>query len=35
MAKALDLDRTVTGRRLVQVAGSGELKMAACRYNAA
>jgi hypothetical protein len=35
VAKARDLDRIVTGTRLVQVARSGALKMAARRYNAA
>ena len=33
--EALDLERTVTETRLVQMARSGELKMAARRYNAA
>lgn len=35
VAKALDPERTVSGTRLVQMAKSGELKLAACRYNAA
>ncbi len=35
VAKALYLERTVTGTRLVQMAKSGELKMAARRYKAA
>ncbi len=35
VAKALDLERTVTGTRLVRMAESGELKMAARRYKAA
>jgi hypothetical protein len=34
-AKALDLERTVAGTRLVQLATSGELTMAARRHNAA
>ena len=32
VAKALDLERTVTGTRLVQMAASGELQMSARRY---
>ena len=35
VAKALDFERTVPGTRLVRMAESGELKMAACRYQAA
>ena len=35
VAKALDLERTMTGTRLVQMAKSGELKMAARRYKEA
>jgi hypothetical protein len=31
-AKALDLERTVAGTRLVQMATSGEVRMAARRY---
>jgi hypothetical protein len=34
-AKALDLERTVAGTRLVQMARSGELKLAASSYRAA
>ena len=33
--EALDFERTVTETRWVQMTGSGELKMAARRYNAA
>jgi hypothetical protein len=35
VAKALDLERTVAGTRAMQMATSGELKMAARRHNAA
>ena len=35
VAKALDLERTVTGTRLAQMAKGGELKLAARRYKAA
>ena len=35
VAKALELERTVDGARLAQMAESGELKMTARRYNAA
>ena len=35
VSEALDLERTVTETCLVQLARSGELKMAARRYNAA
>ena len=35
VAKALDLERTVAGTRVMQMATSGELMMAARRYNAA
>lgn len=34
VAKALDLERTVTGSRLVQMAKGGELQMSARRYKA-
>ena len=34
VARALDFERTVTGTRLVRMAESGELKMAARRYKA-
>ena len=34
VAKALDPERTVTGTRLVEMAASGELQMAARRYKA-
>ena len=33
--QALDLERTVAGTRLVQMATSGELKLAARRFKAA
>ena len=35
VAEALELERTVAGTRVMQMATSGELKMAARRYSAA